>query len=129
MMNGLRIPQAPTWKEMLLKTKSQSQEISNEVLTGAEDDDLVLLEGDVKMSTVNGIPSFEFFERVNQLLIAYMANSVVVKLLGKNIGFGALQTRIYALRKPTMSYQLMDIENGYYLVKFRSKDDYEKVLS
>ncbi|KAH1040164.1 hypothetical protein J1N35_041907 [Gossypium stocksii] len=41
-----------------------------------------------------------------------MENTVVVKLLGWNIGYGALHTRILSLWKPFQPFRLMDIENG-----------------
>ncbi|KAH1073025.1 hypothetical protein J1N35_025353, partial [Gossypium stocksii] len=87
---------------------------------------LLFLDGDIKRSSVNGVPSIEFLDRVNQLLIKEMSTSVVLKLLGQNIGFAALQNQIYGLRKPSMSSQLMDIQNGYFLVKFQNSEDYEK---
>ncbi|MBA0619723.1 hypothetical protein Godav_005532, partial [Gossypium davidsonii] len=40
---------------------------------------------------------------------------VVIKLVGRNIGFTALQNRISNLWRPTMLFHLMDIENSYYL--------------
>ncbi|MBA0604745.1 hypothetical protein Godav_017388, partial [Gossypium davidsonii] len=58
-----------------------------------------------------------------------MALMVVIKLLGWNIGFLSLQNRISNLWRPSVPFHLMDIENGYFLVKFHSKDDYDKVLS
>ncbi|MBA0876938.1 hypothetical protein Goshw_020980 [Gossypium schwendimanii] len=58
-----------------------------------------------------------------------MAMTVVIKLLGRNIGFLSLQDKISNLWRPSMSFHLMDIENGYFLFKFHSKEDYDKVLS
>ncbi|MBA0833952.1 hypothetical protein Goarm_006358 [Gossypium armourianum] len=43
--------------------------------------------------------------------------------------FAALQNQINGLRKPAMSSQLMDIENGYFLMKFQNSEDYETVLT
>ncbi|MBA0592136.1 hypothetical protein Gorai_009123 [Gossypium raimondii] len=43
--------------------------------------------------------------------------------------FAALQNQINGLRKPSMSSQLMDIENGYFLMKFQNSEDYETVLT
>lgn len=68
----------------------QNQGGDNGVDSCKGDHDLVLLDGDIKRSTINSIPSIEFSDRINQLLIAHIVNSVVVKLLGRNIGFVAL---------------------------------------
>ncbi|KAH1039446.1 hypothetical protein J1N35_041189, partial [Gossypium stocksii] len=51
---------------------------------------------------------------------------VVLKLLGRNIGYEALHSRISSLWNPSMPFYLMDIENGYCLAKFQSTDDYAK---
>ncbi|MBA0761541.1 hypothetical protein Gotri_024169 [Gossypium trilobum] len=48
-----------------------------------------------------------------------MATTVVVKLLGCNLAYSTLQNR-----KPSHH-----VEIDYYLVKFQSKDDYEKALT
>ncbi|MBA0592033.1 hypothetical protein Gorai_009020, partial [Gossypium raimondii] len=88
-----------------------------------------LLEGDVKKSVVNGIPLIEFSKRIHQLLVNEMSISVVFKLLGRNIGFVALQNKLYGIGRPSKPFQLMDIENGYFLAKFQSLDDYEKILT
>ncbi|KAH1073296.1 hypothetical protein J1N35_025624 [Gossypium stocksii] len=58
-----------------------------------------------------------------------MATSMVFKLLRRNIGFEELQIQMYSLLKPSMAFQLMHIENGYFLVKSQNSEDYVKVLS
>ncbi|MBA0844241.1 hypothetical protein Goarm_001351, partial [Gossypium armourianum] len=88
-----------------------------------------LLKGDVNKSVVNGIPSIEFSKRIQQFLVKEMSTSVVLNLLGRNIGFVALQNRLYGIWRTSKPFQLMDIENGYFLAKFQSPDDYEKILS
>ncbi|MBA0574799.1 hypothetical protein Golob_028113, partial [Gossypium lobatum] len=80
-------------------------------------------------SMVNGIPVINFSERFNQLLIKDMATTVVFKLLGQSIEYTTLQNKINSLWRPSSPFQLMDIENRYFLVKFQNKDDFEKVLS
>lgn len=55
--------------------------------------------------------------------------TVVLKLLGLNIIYGVLFNRISNLWKPIQPFQLMDIENGYFLAKFQNNEDYEKVLT
>ncbi|MBA0792899.1 hypothetical protein Gohar_017356 [Gossypium harknessii] len=46
-----------------------------------------------------------------------------------NYGYIALHNKIYILWRPSLSFQLMDIENGYLLAKFQSTEDSEKVFS
>ncbi|PPD92944.1 hypothetical protein GOBAR_DD10110 [Gossypium barbadense] len=71
-----------------------------------EEDDFVFAEGDITSSFVNGIPSINFFDKLNQFLIKDMANIM-----------------------PSKPFQMMDIENGYFLAKFQNSDDFERVLS
>ncbi|MBA0795672.1 hypothetical protein Gohar_006516, partial [Gossypium harknessii] len=52
--------------------------------------------------------------------------TVVLKLLGHTIGYIALHNRIRNLWKPSKPFQLMDIENSYYLAKFQNIEDYER---
>ncbi|MBA0636216.1 hypothetical protein Godav_021902 [Gossypium davidsonii] len=44
-----------------------------------------------------------------------MATTVVVKLLGRNIGYNTFQNKNFNLWKPPKPFQLMDVEHGYYL--------------
>lgn len=83
-----------------------------------KDRDLVLLEGDVIRSTINGIPRIDFSDRIKQILYKEMETNVVLKLLGRSIGYNAIHNRISSLWKLSKPFQLMDFENGYYLVKF-----------
>lgn len=63
------------------------------------------------------------------MLVKDMALTVVIKLLCPNIGFISLQNKIFNLWRPLMPFHLMDIENGYYLIKFQGKEDYDRKLS
>ncbi|MFQ6667999.1 hypothetical protein Gotur_033834 [Gossypium turneri] len=55
-----------------------------------------------------------------QEYINFWNRSVVLKMLGWNIGFTALQNRLYGIWRPSQPFQLMDIENGYFLAKFQN---------
>lgn len=54
--------------------------------------------------------------------------SLILKVLGKNIGFKVLQNRLKDLWKLIYDFELTDVEGGYFIVRFRSKEDYHKVL-
>lgn len=94
-----------------------------------EIEDFKWLDMDIQKSSINGNPSIVFSDRIFQILAKDMANTVMIKLLGRNIGFLVLQNKIYNLWKPSASFQLIDIENDYFLVNFHNKFDCEKVLS
>ncbi|KAK5835386.1 hypothetical protein PVK06_011074 [Gossypium arboreum] len=86
-------------------------------------------EGGINKSYINDVPAIDFSKRINYLLVKDMALTVVVKLLGKSIGFKTLQNRISNLWRPSKPFHLIDIDNGYYLVKFQNKKDYGNMLS
>lgn len=84
---------------------------------------------DMRKSLVDGVPTLDLCERLYVLIDHSMSKTLVVKLLGRKIRFNALWNKVYAMWKPTMRFQLMDIDNDYYLEKFKSKLDYSGVLS
>ncbi|KAK8494133.1 hypothetical protein V6N12_009730 [Hibiscus sabdariffa] len=93
------------------------------------EDEVVLADGDVTRSTVDGLISIVFSERVQALAAKNLDLTVVVKLLGRRIGYNTLRTRLLGLWKPTKAFWLMDIENEYFLVMFKSRVDYTKAIS
>ncbi|KAK8533101.1 hypothetical protein V6N12_076382 [Hibiscus sabdariffa] len=50
-----------------------------------EEEDIVLLDNDVTRSMVDGIIAIEFSDRVQSLVVKSLANTVVLKLLGRHI--------------------------------------------
>ncbi|KAK5838350.1 hypothetical protein PVK06_007079 [Gossypium arboreum] len=57
-----------------------------------------------------------------------MALTVIVKVLGKKVGFNALLNKVWALWSLGNRFQLINLKNNFYLVRFQDKDDFEKVL-
>ncbi|KAG8494050.1 hypothetical protein CXB51_011564 [Gossypium anomalum] len=112
-----------SWKEKLMgRNVSESGDVIS-------DGDFVIEEGDILRSSINGIPAIDFSERLRNFLVRDMETTVVVKLLGQNIGYGALHNRISTLWKPSQPFCLMDIENGYFLVRFQCRVDYDLALT
>ncbi|PPR98415.1 hypothetical protein GOBAR_AA22253 [Gossypium barbadense] len=118
-----------SWKDKLLGSGFIGADQGIAGFDEGSDGDFILLEDDVIRSTVNGLPAIDFSDRVKQLLYKEMEMTVVLKLLGRNISYGVLFNRVCNLWKPIQPFQLMDIENGYYLAKFQNNNDYEKVLT
>ncbi|MBA0549084.1 hypothetical protein Golob_020142 [Gossypium lobatum] len=56
-------------------------------LQDQDKDDSQLIEGDVSIGIEDGLPSIRFSKRVHQILYQSMSRIVVVKLLGRKIGF------------------------------------------
>ncbi|PPS13453.1 hypothetical protein GOBAR_AA07127 [Gossypium barbadense] len=116
-----------SWKDMLVG--KETLDLNNTSEDQCSADSFALTKQDVKKYCIDGVPSIDFSERVYQLLEKEMSTSVVLKMLGRNLGITTLQNRLYGIWKPAKPFQLMDIENGYYLAKFETTADYNKILS
>ncbi|KAK5819062.1 hypothetical protein PVK06_024019 [Gossypium arboreum] len=114
-----------TGKDMLLGEASRSEPDRNGSSEG-RDNNFDFLEGNVSTDMVDGMPSIAFSERIKNILFKEMDLTIVLKLLGRNIGYNALHNRILSLWKPVKSFHLMDTVNGYFLVKFQDIGDYNK---
>ncbi|PPR90018.1 hypothetical protein GOBAR_AA30666 [Gossypium barbadense] len=108
------------------KTALANGNLNGEDKEDYENDDFVLNEGDIIMSTIDGMPDIRFSDRVHTLVLKSMFTSVIIKSLGRKIGLNSLCSKLYAIWKPTRTFQLMDLVNDYYVVKFEAKMDYKK---
>lgn len=80
-------------KDMLLRV-SRGMVISS---SDQDIDDVQLFEGDMSTRIEDGFPYVHFSDRVHQILYQGMSCIVIVKLLGRKIGFQALSNKIYHL--------------------------------
>ncbi|KAH1122541.1 hypothetical protein J1N35_005701 [Gossypium stocksii] len=122
-------PVSASWRDKILGKGSVDWEKESDLVVLEENEDLEFLEGDVLKSTIDGISSINFSDCIQQILVKDMELTVVVKLLGWNIGYAALYNQVSSLWKSCRPFRLMDIENGYFLVKFQCVEDFDKVLS
>ncbi|KAL4298012.1 hypothetical protein GQ457_12G025440 [Hibiscus cannabinus] len=102
---------------------------AEEDLLPLDDDDIDLLEDDVQFGEIDGIPSVQFSDRVQGLALKSLDLTLVVKVLGRRVGYNTLHNRIFNIWKPSHSLKLIDIDNDYFLVKFAARSDYLKVLT
>ncbi|KAL9445616.1 hypothetical protein AB3S75_018585 [Citrus x aurantiifolia] len=103
-------------------------EISREDFMGREKDIEVEKE-DVVIEQDGYLPSISFSQKVHEQLIKPWQSTVVVKLLGRMIGYKALCSRLEILWPNIGGYSVIDLDNGYFLVKFRKEDDADFVLT
>ncbi|MBA0808955.1 hypothetical protein Gohar_024652, partial [Gossypium harknessii] len=118
-----------SWKDMLLGGEASPSVSDRNGSSEGRENDFELLEGDVSTAMVDGMPTIAFSERIKIILFKEMDLTIVLKLLGRNIGYNSLHNRILSLWKPAKSFHLMDTVNGYFLVKFQNIGDYNKVLT
>ncbi|MBA0599496.1 hypothetical protein Gorai_005713, partial [Gossypium raimondii] len=88
MVIDLKVEQTTSWKNKLV---GQSTKFDGNGLE--EEEDFGLLEGEIQKSIMNAIPSIEFSDRIHQILIRDMENIVILKFLGRNIGYSILQNK------------------------------------
>ena len=51
-----------------------------------------------------------------------------MKLLGKDIGFLAMQYRLKKLWKPHARFDILDLGHGYFLIKFDTEEDRSEMV-
>ena len=54
--------------------------------------------------------------------------SVILKLMGKQLGYHALQSRLVGIWRPTGNMQFIDIGYEFYIMKFEALKDYHHAL-
>lgn len=54
--------------------------------------------------------------------------SVILKLMGKQLGYRALQSRLAGIWRPIGNMQFIDIGYGFYIMKFEALKDYHHAL-
>ncbi|KAE8727624.1 hypothetical protein F3Y22_tig00005459pilonHSYRG00365 [Hibiscus syriacus] len=90
------------------------------------DMDVDVLPKDIKNQFRWVFPEIKFSGRVHD---AKLANSIVVWLLDKSIGYRALLNRIKMIWNPQGEINLIDLDNEYYMVRYANEEDYNHVLS
>jgi len=93
-----------------------------------EAEEVVIREEDVVIKKDEAIPSISFSERVIDLLFQSMKLAVVVKLLGRSIGYKRLKDKLINMWKPIGPIQLIDLEENCFIVKLQDDHDYQSAL-
>ncbi|KAH9697599.1 DUF4283 domain-containing protein [Citrus sinensis] len=92
-------------------------------------DEWVLEEEDVCCKEDDSMPYIAFSQRVHDRLAKPWANSVVVKTLGRNLGYRVISERLKKLWGSKMGFSIIDLANDYYLVRFQNEGDVEYALT
>lgn len=74
------------------------------------------------------LPMVQIQDSVFEGLCAPWKDALVVKLLGKNIGYRTMREKLERTWKLVAGFEIMDIGNGFYMVKFENNDDRSKVM-
>ncbi|CAN1744110.1 hypothetical protein LINPERHAP1_LOCUS2009 [Linum perenne] len=86
-------------------------------------------EKDILLTVRDGIKSLNLSEEFKDKLCKPWSNTVVVRLLGKNIGYSYPCHRLHAIWKPLGNLHIVDLDRNCFLVKFANEQDYFKALT
>ncbi|KAK8478310.1 hypothetical protein V6N11_014343 [Hibiscus sabdariffa] len=87
----------PSYKDSLMEDNVAAIHDADEVF---DEEDIGIQEGDVIRSLVDGIISIDFSNCVQSSAEKSLDQTLVVKLLGRRIGYTTLRTKIYEIWKP-----------------------------
>ena len=73
-------------------------------------------------------PKVVFAESVLEKMAAPWKDALVVKLLGKSISFTAMKEKLRGIWRLKSGYDVMAVGNDYFMVKFDSAEDRNKVI-
>jgi len=86
----------------------------------------------VRIEHENGnrlLPKVHLEPSVFQELCTPWKDAIVVKLLGKNLGYHAMRERLQKTWRTQGGFEIMDNDNGFFMVKFDEAADKEKVVT
>ncbi|CAN1805116.1 hypothetical protein LINPERHAP1_LOCUS24142 [Linum perenne] len=86
-------------------------------------------ERDIIPSIINGVRSLQISKSFKDKLCKPWSNTVIVRLLGKSIGYAYLCHRLRVMWKPTGAMQVVDLDKDCFLVKFGNDQDYFRALT
>lgn len=75
------------------------------------------------------LPKVVLDNSIFQELCTPWKEALVIKLLGKTIGYNTMKDRLKRVWRIQGGYDIMDIDNGYFMVKFDLAEDRERALS
>ncbi|KAK9203874.1 hypothetical protein WN943_014131 [Citrus x changshan-huyou] len=113
-----------SFKDSLMKDQAGDATEMNEGM-----DDLAIADEDVIIEIDGCIPSVVFSQKMQEQLVRPWKNTVIVKLLGHFIGYRSLCTKLESLWRVERGFTVIDLENDYYLVRFRAEEDVEFALT
>ncbi|KAK9166137.1 hypothetical protein Scep_001328 [Stephania cephalantha] len=90
--------------------------------------DIDICNDDYVRGVEDEVVHLRFSKKVQNKMNERMKNTLVIRVLGRSIGYKTLFNRMHILWNPKKHMKVMDVDNCYYMVRFASHDDYTKVL-
>ncbi|KAL4304140.1 hypothetical protein GQ457_10G010950 [Hibiscus cannabinus] len=92
-------------------------------------DKVIVRDEDCVVDRSGRFPKIKFADHVHDQIDLCMSQAIIVRLLGRNIGYQVLLNRLHALWHPRGEFQLIDLDSNYFLVRFEDPRDYELALT
>ncbi|KAK4266118.1 hypothetical protein QN277_027087 [Acacia crassicarpa] len=83
----------------------------------------------IKENPGKNFPTFIFSSRMKKRLYKAWNRSLIIKLLGKTIGYKLMLSILQPLWAKPGVISLINIGNGYFVVKFTNQEDYKNALT
>ncbi|OMP01262.1 hypothetical protein CCACVL1_03127 [Corchorus capsularis] len=114
----------PSFRDMV-RGENRAKTFDEEDIFGALNNNDGLLE----VSTVDSWPAIKTSPKMKQFLHHKWRNCLIVKLLGRNIGYKTLQVKVTSLWKPRGHLELIELGEGYFVAKFSLEEDLQFALA
>ncbi|XP_050226208.1 uncharacterized protein LOC126676119 [Mercurialis annua] len=122
-------PQANDQVPMSFRDKVMQSDIERENSLAGRFEDFEVTENDVLVYDNESMPSISFSPRIQEELSKQWKATVIVKLLGRPVGYRNLCNRLESMWNFTQGFDVIDLENDYFIVKLKSGSDVEAVLT
>lgn len=131
-------PQISAWADLLKDTANQQETIPGKIYTGEDEEDESLSYQTFSPGIINenagsvplgpgkvqvDVPEDEWKE-----LWRPWRRALVVKLLGRSVSYRMLSQRLADMWASNHHLEIIDLEDGYYVVRFYAKEDYDYAL-
>ncbi|KAJ8898724.1 hypothetical protein K2173_004886 [Erythroxylum novogranatense] len=124
-----RAPQSPPLSYRVVVTGPSDNGTRVQELDWPEDDVVELNDRDIAIIQGQYDLGIELSTMFKSKLDQAWATAVITKLMGRQLSFSMLKTRLMALWKPKGPIKLVDLDNEFYLVNFKDEDDYIRTLT
>lgn len=84
----------------------------------------ITLDGDNRLC-----PKITLDDKIFDQLCELWRDALVIKLLGKIVGYKVMRDCLQKVWKPQGGFDILDVDNGYFMVKFDLQSDKEQVTS
>ncbi|CAN1818829.1 hypothetical protein LINPERHAP1_LOCUS28511 [Linum perenne] len=86
-------------------------------------------ENDITPVISNGIRALRLSQGFKEKLCKPWTNTVVIRLIGKSVGYSYLCNRLRSMWKPSSSMQVIDVDLNCFMVRFGDEKDYFRALT